>query len=293
MQLLDGKQLASLIRADLKIEVEALKARGIRPPHLSAILVGNDAASATYVNNKIKACEEIGFGSSLLRFDEDISEDELLAKVNALNTDDKIDGFIVQLPLPAHINVDKVIEAVAPDKDADGFHPVNIGRMVKNLPALLPATPKGIIEMLRHYKVETSGRHCVVVGRSQIVGLPVSILLGRKSYPGDCTVTLAHSRTKNIAEVIRQADIIIAAIGLAHFIKEDMVKQGAVIIDVGTNSIPDSTKKSGYRLTGDVDFDHVAPKCAAISPVPGGVGPMTIASLLQNTMQAAKMRRGF
>jgi len=293
MQLLDGKLLSSLIREELKQEVMQLTKKEIRAPHLSAILVGELGPSSTYVNNKIKACHEVGFASSLYKYPENVSEQVLLDKVKELNENDDIDGFIVQLPLPAHINVEKIIEAIDPAKDADGFHPINLGKMAKNLPALVSATPKGIMEMLKYYQIETAGKHCVVLGRSQIVGLPVSILLGRKSYPGDCTVTLAHSKTKNIAGITQQADILIAAIGSPHFIKEDMVKEGAVIIDVGTNSIPDPGKKSGYRLTGDVDFERVAPKCSAISPVPGGVGLMTIAALLQNTMQAAKERRKF
>jgi methylenetetrahydrofolate dehydrogenase (NADP+)/methenyltetrahydrofolate cyclohydrolase len=291
MELLDGKMLSNLIKDQLKNEVDKLKRKGVRPPCLSAILVGEDRASQTYVKSKMKACEHIGYGSSLFKFDKSISESDLLKKINELNQDDEIDGFIVQLPLPSHISESRVIESIIPEKDVDGFHPINIGRMAKNMDALLPATPKGILEIIKHYKIETSGKHCVVIGRSNIVGMPLSILMGRKNYPGNCTVTLVHSRTKNIPEICSTADILIAAIGKAGFVTADMVKQGAVVIDVGINDVNDLNTEKGYRLVGDVDFDAVAPKCSYITPVPGGVGAMTIASLLQNTLTAARNRR--
>ncbi|MBC8343004.1 MAG: bifunctional 5,10-methylenetetrahydrofolate dehydrogenase/5,10-methenyltetrahydrofolate cyclohydrolase [Bacteroidetes bacterium] len=291
MILLDGKALSNLVKDELKIEVEKLKSKGIRPPHLAAILVGEDRASQSYVRGKMKSCERIGFGSSLFKYDEALTEKELLKKIEELNKDEEIDGFIVQLPLPSHIKENKVIEAVSPEKDVDGFHPINIGRMAKNMDALLPATPNGILEIIKHYKIETSGKHCVVVGRSNIVGMPMSILMGRKNYPGDCTVTLVHSRTRNIKEICQTADILIAAIGKAYFVTEDMVKEEAIVIDVGINALDDPSSEKGYKLVGDVDFDKLASKCSYITPVPGGVGAMTIASLLQNTMTAAKKRR--
>lgn len=291
MILLDGKALSNLVKDELKIEVEKLKSKGIRPPHLAAILVGEDRASQSYVRGKMKSCERIGFGSSLFKYDEALTEKELLKKIEELNKDEEIDGFIVQLPLPSHIKENKVIEAVSPEKDVDGFHPINIGRMAKNMDALLPATPNGILEIIKHYKIETSGKHCVVVGRSNIVGMPMSILMGRKNYPGDCTVTLVHSRTRNIKEICQTADILIAAIGKAYFVTEDMVKEEAIVIDVGINALDDPSTEKGYKLVGDVDFDKLASKCSYITPVPGGVGAMTIASLLQNTMTAAKKRR--
>lgn len=293
MKILDGKNLSEIIKDNLKKEVDKLIENGIKPPHLIAIIVGEDRASQTYVRSKIKACEAIGYKSSTISFENTITEKQLINKVNELNEDDDVDGFIVQLPLPNHISVDKVIESINPEKDVDGFHPMNIGKMVKNIPTLLPATPKGILEIFKHYNIETSGKNCVVVGRSQIVGTPMSILLGRKNSLGNATVTMVHSRTKNIKEICKSADIIIAAIGKARFITEEMVKKGAVIIDVGINAIDDPTKKKGYRLVGDVDFENLADKCSYITPVPKGVGPMTIAALLQNTLIAAKNRRKF
>jgi methylenetetrahydrofolate dehydrogenase (NADP+) / methenyltetrahydrofolate cyclohydrolase len=287
VKLISGKDTAALIKDEIRKEVAALIAAGKRAPHLTAVLVGNDGASETYVNNKIKTCAEVGFRSSLLRFDNTISQEELLNTIHSLNEDDEVDGFIVQLPLPAHINVTAVTEAIIPSKDVDGFHPVNIGRMTQQQPCYLPATPKGIMQLLEQYKIETSGKHCVVVGRSNIVGTPVSILLSRNTNPGNCTVTLCHSRTPDLRYHTLQADILIAAIGSAELIKGDMVKQGAVVIDVGMTRIP-ADNKSGYRLAGDVHFESVAPRCSYITPVPGGVGPMTIIGLLQNTLLAAK-----
>jgi methylenetetrahydrofolate dehydrogenase (NADP+)/methenyltetrahydrofolate cyclohydrolase len=261
---------------------------GMKQPHLAAILVGHDGASETYVNHKVKACAEVGFKSTLARFEDDLSEDDLLKKVEELNNDPDIDGFIVQLPLPSHISEQKVIEAISPLKDVDGFHPSNLGRLVIGLPCYVSATPSGILELLSRYKIETKGKHCVVIGRSNIVGRPVSILLGQKSYPGDCTVTICHSRTNNLREVCLQADILIAALGNPGFVSKDMVKEGAVVIDVGTTRVKSDETKSGWKLKGDVLFDEVAPKCSYITPVPGGVGPMTIVSLLKNTLKAAK-----
>lgn len=287
-QLIDGKATAAAIRQEIAAEVEKLVANGQRRPHLAAILVGNDGGSETYVANKIKACEDAGFTSTLLRFDDSITEEALLAEVHGLNQNQAIDGFIVQLPLPKHINAEKVNEAIDPRKDVDGFHAVNIGRMVLNLPCYLPATPHGIVELLKRYSIDTQGKHCVVLGRSHIVGSPVSILLARNTQPGNCTVTLCHSRTANLQEHLLQADIIVAALGKPEFVKADMVKPGAVVIDVGTTRVPDASRKSGFRLAGDVDFEQVAPKCSYITPVPGGVGPMTIAMLLKNTLHAAK-----
>lgn len=287
-QIIDGKATATTIRSEIAQEVAALLLRGQRRPHLAAVLVGNDGGSETYVANKIKACEDAGFTSTLLRFDATISEDALLAEVHALNANQEIDGFIVQLPLPAHINAAKINEAIDPKKDVDGFHAVNIGRMVLNLPCYLPATPHGIIELLDRYQIDTVGKHCVVLGRSHIVGSPVSILLARPTRPGNCTVTLCHSRTKDLTAHLLQADIIIAALGKPGFVTAEMVKEGAVVIDVGTTRVEDTSRKSGFRLSGDVDFDSVAPKCSYITPVPGGVGPMTIAMLLKNTLHAAK-----
>ncbi len=288
MQLIDGKAIAATIQAELAEEVKALVAEGNRPPHLAAVLVGNDGGSVTYVNAKVKACERAGFNSTLLHFDETTSEAELLATVDKLNNDPEVDGFIVQLPLPKHINGQKIIEAIDPKKDVDGFHPVNVGRMALNLPCYLPATPYGIVQLLERCKIETSGKHCVVVGRSNIVGSPMSILLARNAYPGNCTVTMCHSRTPDIAKFTRDADIIVVAIGKPHFLKADMVKEGVVVIDVGTTRVDAPGTKSGWRLHGDVKFDEVAPKCSWITPVPGGVGPMTITGLLQNTLLAAK-----
>jgi methylenetetrahydrofolate dehydrogenase (NADP+)/methenyltetrahydrofolate cyclohydrolase len=257
-------------------------------PHLAAVLVGENGASQTYVASKIKTCEEVGIRSSLVKLPADITEHELLSHIHLLNNDDNIDGFIVQLPLPKHIDESRVVQDIAPEKDVDGFHPANMGRMALNLPCYLPATPKGILEMLKRYQIETSGKHCVIVGRSAIVGLPMSILMGRKSDPGNCTVTLCHSGTKNLEEHLLQADIIIAALGKPQFIKASMVKPGAVVVDVGITRIADATKKSGFRIVGDVDFEQVAPKCSYITPVPGGVGLMTVISLIQNTLLAAE-----
>ncbi|QKG56031.1 bifunctional 5,10-methylene-tetrahydrofolate dehydrogenase/5,10-methylene-tetrahydrofolate cyclohydrolase [Hymenobacter sp. BRD128] len=286
--LIDGKQTAEDIKVEIAAEVEALKAAGRKVPHLAAILVGHDGGSETYVRNKVLACERVGYDSTLLRFEDDISEADLLAQVAALNEDDAIDGFIVQLPLPKHIDPEKVIEAIRPEKDVDGFHPMNLGRMVAGLPALLPATPSGIVELMARQGIKTSGQHCVVIGRSNIVGTPVSILLAKNLETANCTVTLCHSRTKNLPEIVRQADIIVAAIGRPEFVTADMVKPGAVVIDVGTTRVTDANKKSGFSLKGDVNFAEVAPLASRITPVPGGVGPMTIAMLLLNTLRAAK-----
>jgi methylenetetrahydrofolate dehydrogenase (NADP+) / methenyltetrahydrofolate cyclohydrolase len=286
MQLIDGKMLSDTIKNEIKIEVEQLILKGGKKPHLAAVLVGNNPASEAYVGNKIKSCEQVGFSSTLIRRDVNVTQEELLEIVKSMNEDEDIDGFIVQLPLPKHIDEAAITLAIDPKKDVDGFHPVNFGRMTQGMPAFLPATPFGILEMLTRYKIETVGKNCVIVGRSNIVGTPLSILLSRKGW--DCTVTLAHSRTRDLAEVCRRADILVAAIGMAHFITPDMVKDGAVVIDVGMNRIDDATKKSGSRLVGDVDFDNVAPKCRFITPVPGGVGQMTVTSLMLNTLQAAK-----
>lgn len=289
MQILDGKATAEQIRLELKSAVEKRRANGQKIPHLAAILVGNDGGSLTYVNAKVKACEQIGFDSSLIRY-EDISESALLEKVHELNNDDSIDGFIVQLPLPDHIDELKITMAIDPLKDVDGFHPENLGKMVLNLPCFLPATPAGILELLKRNNIETSGKDCVVIGRSNIVGMPLSIMLSRNTNPGNCTVTLTHSRTKDLKQKVAQADIIVAAIGKPNFVTADMVKEGAVVVDVGTTRVPDSSKKSGWALKGDVDFEQVAPKCAYITPVPGGVGPMTIASLMINTLRSMELR---
>lgn len=291
MQLIDGKKTSTEIKQEIAAEVASMVAVGKRRPHLAAILVGHDGGSETYVANKVKSCAECGFESTLLRFEDDITEQQLLDEVRKLNENDEIDGFIVQLPLPRHIDEQHIIEAVNPDKDVDGFHPVNVGRLSIGLPGFKSATPAGIIELLRRYDIPTSGKHVVVIGRSNIVGKPIASLLIQKGYPGDATVTVCHSRTANLAELTRQADIIIAALGKPGFVTADMVKDGAVIIDVGTTRVPDQTRKSGFRLCGDVDFDNVAPKCSFITPVPGGVGPMTICSLMLNTLQAAKQRR--
>lgn len=290
MILLDGNKTSDDIKLEIAQRVEQLKSDGKKVPHLAAVIVGNNGASLTYVNAKVKACERVGFESSLISLPETISEKELLAKIAELNNDPKIDGYIVQLPLPKHIDEHKVTLAVAPSKDVDGFHPENLGRMVLNLPCFLPATPAGILQLLERYNVETSGKSCVVVGRSHIVGSPMSILMARNTKIGNCTVTLTHSKTKNLKELCQNADIIIAALGKPEFLTADMVKQGAVVVDVGITRVDDSTKKSGFRLLGDVKFDEVAPKCSYITPVPGGVGPMTIASLMLNTLQAVEMR---
>jgi methylenetetrahydrofolate dehydrogenase (NADP+)/methenyltetrahydrofolate cyclohydrolase len=288
MQLIDGKKTASDIKQEIADSVKKMILEGKKRPHLAAVLVGHDGGSETYVSNKVKDCATVGFESTLIRFEDNVSEAELLAKVDELNRDARIDGFIVQLPLPKHISENKVIEAISPEKDVDGFHPVNLGRMVLGMPAFVSATPAGIIELIDRYNIETSGKHCVVIGRSNIVGRPVSILLSQKAKPGNCTVTVCHSRTPNIAEITRQADILIAAIGSPGFVKADMVKDGAVVIDVGTTRLPSDQTKSGFKLHGDVLFDEVAPKCSYITPVPGGVGPMTIVSLLRNTLLAGK-----
>ena len=292
MQLIDGKKTAAEIKQEIAAEVADMTARGIRRPHLAAILVGHDGGSETYVANKVKSCAECGFESTLLRFEDDITEEQLLAEVHKLNDNPEIDGFIVQLPLPKHIDEQRVIETVNPDKDVDGFHPVNVGRLSIGLPGFKSATPAGIIELLRRYNIDTCGKHVVVIGRSNIVGKPVASLLMQKGNPGDATVTVCHSRTANLPEIVRQADIIIAALGKPGFVTADMVKDGATVIDVGTTRVPDASRKSGFRLRGDVDFENVAPKCEFITPVPGGVGPMTICSLMLNTLQAAKQRRG-
>ena len=286
MQILDGKALSIKIKNQIKEEVSRKKDSGASIPHLCAILVGNDPASETYVRNKIKSCEEIGFKSSLFRYESSISEAELLHQIDVINNDPDIHGLLVQLPLPKHIDVSKVVEKIDYRKDVDGFHPMNIGRMAKNLPCALPATRYGILKILEEYNIETKGKNCVVVGRSQIVGSPISILMSRPAYPGNATVTVCHSHTIDLASYTRKADIIIAAVGIPQLIKADMVKEGAVIIDVGMNRIDDASKKSGFRLVGDVDFDEVKDKCSYITPVPGGVGPMTIACLLLNTLQA-------
>lgn len=288
MNLIDGRAVSAQIKKEIAAEVAEIKAAGGKTPHLAAVLVGHDGGSETYVANKVKSCEEVGFNSTLIRYEDDVTEEELLACVERLNNEADIDGFIVQLPLPKHISEDKIIEAIDYRKDVDGFHPVNIGRMSLGMPCFLSATPAGIVELLRRYEIETSGKHCVVLGRSNIVGKPVASLLMQKGYPGDCTVTVCHSRTKNIKEVCLSADIIIAALGVPEFLKGDMVKEGAVVIDVGTTRVPSNKTKSGFKLTGDVAFDEVAPKCSYITPVPGGVGPMTIVSLMKNTLLAGK-----
>lgn len=291
MKLIEGKALANKIKEELKAEVDQIRANDGNIPHLAAVLVGDNPASASYVRNKVRFCEDAGFESTLIRKDESISEDELLEIIKDLNENEDIDGFIVQLPLPDHINESKVTMAIDPNKDVDGFHPVNIGKMVQGLDCFLPATPYGIMTMLERYDIETSGKHCVVVGRSNIVGTPMSILLSRKSNPGNCTVTLTHSRTKDISEETKRADILIAAIGIPNFISSDMVKEGVVIIDVGINRVEDSSRKSGYRLVGDVDFDDVSEKCSYITPVPKGVGPMTVTALMMNTLKSAKNKK--
>lgn len=287
-KILDGKAISDQIKKEIAEEVASMVAAGKKRPHLAAVLVGHDGGSETYVASKVKACEQVGFKSSLLRFESDVTEKELLDCVEKLNKDEDVDGFIVQLPLPKHIDEQKVIEAVDPAKDVDGFHPINVGRMSIGLPCFVSATPQGIVELLKRYEIPTQGKHCVVLGRSNIVGKPISLLLLQKGYPGDCTVTVCHSRTPNIKEICLQADIIIAALGSPEFVKADMVKKGAVIVDVGTTRVPDASRKSGFRLTGDVKFDEVAPLCSYITPVPGGVGPMTIVSLMLNTLQAGK-----
>jgi len=288
MTKIDGKQLAITIKDEIAVEVAQLKADGAKTPHLAAVLVGADPASQVYVRNKVIACEKVGFKSTLIERDASTTEEELLAIVADLNRDEDIDGFIVQLPLPKHINEEAITLAIKPSKDVDGFHPINFGRMALGLPCYLPATPFGIMQMLDRYNIETSGKHCVILGRSNIVGTPMSVLLSRKAKVGNCTVTLTHSRTKNIAEETKRADIIIAAIGIPNFVTADMVKEGVVVIDVGINRVEDASRKRGYRLVGDVDYEHVAPKSSYITPVPGGVGPMTITSLLMNTLKSSR-----
>ncbi|HMR44422.1 MAG TPA: bifunctional methylenetetrahydrofolate dehydrogenase/methenyltetrahydrofolate cyclohydrolase FolD [Saprospiraceae bacterium] len=288
MTLIDGKQLAQTIKSEIAEEVEKIKKQGGKVPHLAAVLIGNNPASEAYVGNKVKSCEEVGFHSTLIRRDADISQEELLRIISDLNQNPDIDGFIVQLPLPARIDEQEITLAIDPKKDVDGFHPVNFGRMAQGLDCYLPATPFGILQMLERYNIETSGKECVVVGRSNIVGTPMSLLLSRKAKVGNCTVTMTHSRTKDLAAHCRNADIIVAAIGIPNFIKGDMVKEGVVIIDVGINRVEDSSKKSGFRLTGDVDFESEAPKSSFITPVPGGVGPMTVTSLMMNTLRASR-----
>lgn len=289
MQILDGKETSKAIRQELAEAVEERKTNGKKTPHLAAVLIGNDGGSLTYVGAKVRACKEIGFESSLFHLEDSISEEELLAKVYELNNDEEIDGFIVQLPLPKHIDEKKITLAIDPKKDVDGFHPTNLGNMVLNLPGFLPATPAGMLELFKRYEIETSGKHCVVIGRSHIVGSPMSILMGRSAYPGNSTVTLTHSRTENLKELTLQADIIITAIGKPNFLTADMVKEGVVIMDVGITRLEDSSKKNGYRLVGDVDFKSVSEKASYITPVPGGVGPMTIVSLMMNTLKAMEI----
>ena len=290
MILLDGKKTSNDIKEEIAIEVANLTSEGGKKPHLAAILVGNDGASETYVNAKVKACNKAGFDSTLVRFNNDVSEDELLTEVEKINNNSDIDGLIVQLPLPNHIDEMKVTEAINPIKDVDGFHPENIGRMALNLPTYLPATPAGILELLKRYNVETSGKHCVVIGRSHIVGSPMSILMARNNNPGNCTVTLTHSKTQNLKEITKTADILIVALGKAEFVTADMVKDGVCIIDVGITRVKSDKTKSGWKLLGDVSYDEVKDKCSFITPVPGGVGPMTIAMLLKNTLIATKSK---
>jgi len=288
MKLLDGKTLSLTIKEEIKLEVEKRIAQGRKRPHLAAILVGNDGASETYVGHKVKSCQQVGFQSTLLRFDENATEQEVLNAVNQLNNDNDIDGFIVQLPLPKHIDEEKIINAINPNKDVDGFHPSNVGKLTLGLPTYVSATPKGIMTLLERNNVTTEGKHCVVIGRSNIVGRPMSILMSQSGNPGNATVTICHSRTQNLKEFCLQADILIVALGKAEFVTADMVKEGATVIDVGITRVKDESKKSGYALKGDVKFDEVAPKCEYITPVPGGVGPMTVVSLMQNTLQAAE-----
>ena len=287
-KLIDGKAISEQVKLEIAEEVKAIVASGRRAPHLAVIIVGHDGGSETYVAHKVKSCEQVGFKSTKITFEDDVTEAELLAKIDELNKDTALDGFIVQLPLPKHISEQKVIEAIDYRKDVDGFHPVNVGRMSIGLPCYVSATPSGIIELLKRYEIPTAGKNCVVIGRSNIVGKPIASLMMQKAYPGDATVTVCHSRTKNLKEMCIQADIIIAALGMPEFLTADMVKEGATIIDVGTTRVPSTQTKSGFRLSGDVKFDEVAPKCSYITPVPGGVGPMTIVSLLKNTLLAAK-----
>ena len=288
MQLIDGKKVAAQIKQEIAAKVKNMIAAGKKQPHLAAILVGHDGGSETYVSHKVKACAECGFKSTLLRYEADVTEAQLLEAIAGLNADPDVDGFIVQLPLPKHIDEQKVIEAIDYRKDVDGFHPINVGRLSIGLPCFRSATPQGILTLLERYNIETSGKHCVVIGRSNIVGKPVASMMMQKSYPGNCTVTVCHSATAHLKEITRTADILIAAIGRPEYVTEDMVKDGVVVIDVGTTRLPSTTTKSGWKLHGDVDFEHVAPHCSYITPVPGGVGPMTICSLMKNTLLAAK-----
>jgi methylenetetrahydrofolate dehydrogenase (NADP+)/methenyltetrahydrofolate cyclohydrolase len=290
MQLLDGKETARQIKAEIAIAVKKRKAEGKKIPHLAAILVGTDGGSMTYINNKLKSCEECGFESTLMRYDDSITEEVLLNKIQSLNEDKSIDGFIVQLPLPSHIDEMKITLAIDPMKDVDGFHPMNLGKMALNLPGFVSATPAGIVELLKRNKIHTAGKKCVIIGRSNIVGMPLSIMLSQNTDPGNCTVTLTHSQTQNLKEICLTADIIIAALGQPNFVTTDMVKDGATVIDVGTTRVEDATRASGWKLVGDVKFDEVAPKCEYISPVPGGVGPMTVASLMMNTLKAMALK---
>jgi methylenetetrahydrofolate dehydrogenase (NADP+) / methenyltetrahydrofolate cyclohydrolase len=288
MNILDGKKIASLIKEEIALEIAGIKASGKKLPHLAAMIVGSDGASETYVAHKVKTCEQVGFKSTLIRMDEDVSEEALLVKIDEINENSDIDGLIVQLPLPSHISGEKVIERIRVEKDVDGFHPVNVGRLLIDQPCYVSATPNGIIELIRRYELETSGKHCVVLGRSNIVGKPMAVLMARKAWPGDATVTLCHSRTKDLEAFCRQADILIVAMGKAEFVTASMVKENAVVIDVGITRVRSDKTKSGWKLIGDVKYDEVAPKCSYITPVPGGVGPMTIVSLLNNTLKAAK-----
>ena len=287
MVVLDGKKISNDIKNEIALEVKSMTAKGNRPPHLAAIIVGNDGASLTYVGSKVRACERVGFDSSLISLSESINENELLDKVNQLNNDDNIDGYIVQLPLPKHIDSQKILMSVDPEKDVDGFHPTNFGRMALNLPTFISATPYGIMELLKRYDVQTEGKHTVVIGRSDIVGKPISLLMGLKTNPGNSTVTMVHSRTKNIKDLIKQADIIISALGIPNFVKEDMVKDGVVVIDVGITRVKDNSEK-GYKIIGDVDYENVSKKASFITPVPGGVGPMTIEMILKKNLQSYK-----
>ena len=286
MNLIDGKAISEQIKQEIAAEVAERVARGEKRPHLAAILVGHDGGSETYVANKVKACEVCGFTSSLIRFESDVTEETLLAEIDRLNQDTDVDGFIVQLPLPRHINEQRIIEAIDYRKDVDGFHPINVGRLAIGLPCFVSATPNGILQLLKRYNIKTSGKKCVILGRSNIVGKPMATLMMQKAYPGDATVTVCHSRSKDLMKECQEADILIAAMGQPNFVTADMVKEGAVVIDVGTTRVPDATRKSGFKLTGDVKFDEVAPKCSYITPVPGGVGPMTIVSLMMNTLLA-------
>ena len=290
MVIIDGKKISAQVKQEIADEVSRMANEGKKIPHLAAVLVGNDPASETYVASKVKACQAVGIKSSELRYSSDITEEQLLEVIDKLNADEDVDGFIVQLPLPKHISEENVLNRISPDKDVDGFHPCNVGRMVLGLPTFLPATPAGIVELLSRYNIETEGKHCVVVGRSNIVGTPMSVLMSRKAKHANCTVTMCHSRTQNLKELTLQADILIVAMGVPRFIKADMVKEGAVVVDVGIHRIPSDKTKSGWQLVGDVDFEHVAPKCAYITPVPGGVGPMTIVSLLKNTLLACSRK---